>query len=133
VDWLERRGGKIALGGKVTEELYEIAELKRYLTQLLRAGRAVAFPKDEVDAQKQWAANSGLCKSNDPHVIGLARVSGARVLYAEDPALWDDFRNPKLLCPPGRVYRTAKHRHLLDHAPPCRKATKRRQAPGRVR
>ena len=63
-------------------------------------------------------------KSDDHHVIALAQLSGARLLYSNDSALHDDFGNKSLIDQPrGRIYSTKEsstfrnvHRHLLrDH------------------
>ena len=48
-------------------------------------------------------------KSDDPHIIALALVNGARLLYSNDLALQKDFRNAKLVSKPkGKIYTTVK-------------------------
>ena len=55
------------------------------------------------------------CKSNDHHIIALARISRARLLYTIDSALQQDFKNRHLLSRPrGRIYRSHKNESLLD-------------------
>ncbi|MDE0306934.1 MAG: hypothetical protein OXI87_18940 [Albidovulum sp.] len=50
---------------------------------------------------------SANCESNDQHVLALARISGARLLYTNDQKLMDDFKNTELVSTPkGKVYRT---------------------------
>lgn len=54
------------------------------------------------------------CKSNDNHIIALARVSNCRLLFSQDKPLHADFTNLKLVpSPKGKVYQSAKHEHLL--------------------
>jgi len=54
------------------------------------------------------------CKSNDPHVLALARVSGARVIATDDSDLRRDVGNAKLLKPKGKVFSKANQRHLFS-------------------
>ena len=50
-----------------------------------------------------------MCTSNDVHVLALALVSGARLLYTNDAALIMDFKNSKVIANPrGKVYTTSK-------------------------
>ena len=79
---------------------------------------------DELD-------QSGSLESDDPHVIALAQLSGARLLYSNDAALQRDFRSPQLInSPRGRVYSTdpernptkrftTAHRDLLNRRDLC--------------
>ena len=68
------------------------------------------------------------CKSDDEHVLALALVSGARLLYTNDPALIDDFGNREIVASPrGKIYTTARnagvtdaHRRLLAARDLCR-------------
>ena len=54
------------------------------------------------------------CKSNDNHIIALARLSNCRLLFSQDKPLHADFTNLKLVpSPKGKVYQHAKHEHLL--------------------
>lgn len=43
--------------------------------------------------------------SDDEHVLALARVSGARLLYTEDKELIEDFKNSRILSPRGKVFK----------------------------
>jgi rRNA-processing protein FCF1 len=85
----------------------------RSLYKLAQAQRAVEVGGRKLARERQWVSQKSL-KSNDDHIIALARASGARVLLSNDRDLWDDFRNNKLLSrPPGRIYRKRAHSHLL--------------------
>ena len=70
----------------------------------------------------------GSCISDDPHIIALAQISGARFLYSDEGNLHEDFKNRKLIGNPrGTIYSTkerdsftSKHRKLLRRSGICR-------------
>ena len=71
---------------------------------------------DRVSTVTAEVATTGLCRSNDQHVIALAQVSGARLLYANDGDLQRDFKKKALIgSPRGKVYSTKKHPELRPH------------------
>jgi len=101
-------------GGTLTREYEKISKLKRVFVQLDRAGRLHAFPHKSVDGETSTVSSSGICRSNDSHIIALALISRARVLCTDDPALMTDFKNKRLISSPrGSVYRGSKNNHLL--------------------
>ena len=70
--------------------------------------------------------DEGACQSNDLHVLALAQVSGARLLYSNDLSLHQDFGNRDLIRPRGRIYSThaggqiqASHKSLLQRRDRC--------------
>lgn len=129
-DWLHApdKNGCLVFGGKLFEELSKRAASVRYLRALSQAGRAYRIPDARVEDEEQRVACSGLCVSDDPHVVALARVSGARTLCSHDQALHQDFRNPRLLAKPrGRVYQNATHTHLLRHDHSCPQGHQKRR------
>ncbi len=120
-NWIENREGKLVFGGKQLREWARINKARRYMRTLLEAGRALKYATEEVDAKENEVASTGLCRSDDPHVVALACVSGARVLYSEDKDLADDFRDTRLVpLPRGKIYKREQHRQLLLEAPLCR-------------
>lgn len=119
-DWLHAldKNGCVVFGGTLLKELSSREASRCYLLALLRAGRAHRIPDALVQSEAQQVTDSGLCKSDDPHVVALARVSGTRTLCSHDRALHQDFRNVKLISKPrGRVYQNAMHTHLLSGKP----------------
>lgn len=116
VKWIEEKGGRIVYGGKLTAELSVSGEVRRWLSRLVQAGRAFRVLDDDVNAEIELLETSGECTSNDAHILALARLSGARVLYSNDQALHADFTNPNLISPRGRVYQRRTHEHLLRRA-----------------
>ena len=112
VDWVERGAGRIAYGGKNTEELFRNQRVRRWLLALARAGRARAFESAAISAETKIVDVD--CVSNDAHIIALARVSGARILFSRDQNLHRDFRDPALVgTPRGGVYQGVEHAHLF--------------------
>ena len=72
---------------------------------------------DKVNEETTFLKENSLCESDDEHVIALAQVSGARLLYADDRKLEKDFRNKALIdTPRGKIYskRIKNHRRWLD-------------------
>ncbi|MCE2463042.1 MAG: hypothetical protein J4F46_03880 [Dehalococcoidia bacterium] len=45
-----------------------------------------------MDDETRAVLADGVCRSDDPHVIALARISGTRLLYTNDNDLEGDFR-----------------------------------------
>ena len=82
--------------------------------------------------------NASRCVSDDPHVVALAQLSGARLLYSNDTDLMQDFRNRNLIDRPrGRIYSTDEkmnpsksftttHRNLLKTKGLCRETRTRK-------
>lgn len=120
LDWLLLRDGGLVMGGRLKKEHLKAKseEAQRLWLVLKRAGRLHDIADAEVDAEE--ARLAGTIVSDDPHVLALARVSGARLLYSEDQPLMTDWGNKRLLDRPrGKVYRRIEHSRLLAHIPSC--------------
>ena len=115
LNWI-RRGGRIvySTGGKYGEELDKSPNLKRKLLELSRSGGATLVqPGILRDDERDLARRSDL-RSDDPHILALARHSGARVLYTGDAGLMADFRNKSLVDRPrGKIYSGVANKALL--------------------
>jgi len=111
--WLTRRQGRLVVGGKLRRELARHRAAERWIVEGIRAGRVRAARNDDVDKLAKELAGS--CRSDDPHIIALARISGARLLYSNDRALHQDFGDRDLLKHPrGKVFSTLETPHLTD-------------------
>ncbi len=76
-----------------------------WTSQVFRAGKLISHNDDEVDARAKEIERDGHCVSNDLHIIALAQVADARMLYSRDQDLHQDFTNSALLDHPrGKVY-----------------------------
>lgn len=109
------------------DELRKDSKVKRWITDLSGAGRVVLLTSEEsqlVYSRSEELRDSGDCKSDDEHIIALAQISGARLLYTDDRDLQVDFTNTKLIGhPKGKLYpvnanRTVRRR-LLDRRNIC--------------
>ena len=128
-DWLNQGSGRLVVGGKLLEDLEQgSAEFRRWGQEAQLAGRMRIANKSEVDARTEQIQSEGAIRSNDPHVIALAQVSGARLLYSNDGNLQKDLNNKRLIdAPRGKVYSTSRsgsflprHDRLLKDKNLCR-------------
>ena len=114
-DWLSSPRGQLVIGGQLREELARDRRFFQWLRSALRNGRARSVADEVVDDHVTGLVRKGVCKSNDPHVLALALVSGARLLYTNDAALNDDFGNPEIVARPrGKIYTTARNANVTD-------------------
>ena len=127
LNWLENRNGRLVVGGKLLEELSDYTSFGTWLRRALTRGRVIRVSDAEVDTETANLQSRNICKSNDAHVLALARVSGARLLFTNDQNLRDDFRNPQVIGGVrGRIYTTLQrkdvrksHRDLLNRTDLC--------------
>jgi len=108
--WIEGNGGKGKLvyspTDKFEQELKCFRKMRDKLLYYQTRGKVKLVRKEKVEAEQ--AKLTGL-KSNDRHVIALARVAKVDLLVSNDRDLHEDF---KIFCN-GRIYQNRSHRHLL--------------------
>lgn len=127
LNWLENRNGKLVVGGKLLEELSDYTGFGTWLRRALVRGRVIRVSDADVDRETANLQSRNICKSNDAHVLVLAIVSGARLLFTNDQDLQEDFRNRGIIGGiRGRVYTTlvhqdfsSTHRSLLNRTDLC--------------
>ena len=132
IDWLFRKPrnspscGWVVIGGKLRGELAVSGDnVRRALVALKRAGRLHEEDDGDVDAKAIEIESTGLCTSDDPHVISLVVVSGARTVCTEDLDLMVDVGNGGLVSRPrGKVYTRRRYSRsalssLLFHTSSC--------------
>ncbi len=118
LEWVEAERGRLVIGGKLKEEL-DRTKAQMWLKEAISAGIAKNFNVDEINTEEKKLRKK--CKSDDSHVIALARISGARLLYSHDERLHEDFKNKKLIYQPrGKIYSDASHQPLLNQRDLCR-------------
>ena len=99
---------RVVIGGKLTRKLYRNSQIRDWLIRGVRRANVVVYDNKTVDLMEKEVRSWDL-KSDDPHIIALALVSGARLLYSNDLALQKDFRNAKFVGKPkGKIYTTVK-------------------------
>ncbi len=127
-DWIHTGKGHLVIGGKVLEELDKNSKFRNWRQQATLSGRITEANENEVNARTEKLKKENSCKSNDQHVIALAQVSGARLLYSNDGRLMDDFKDKRLIDQPrGKIYPTGEdgrfqnsHKKLLGMKKLCR-------------
>ena len=104
LEWLISGSGNLVVGGKLLDELVK-TPATNWLPQLQLAGRMTTKNRTDVNARADQLLSDRSCKSNDAHVIALAQISGARLLYTDDGKLIEDFKNRHLIVSPqGKIY-----------------------------
>ena len=128
LNWLEQRGGTLVVGGKLLrDELGQYDHFRKWFPQAALSGSVKRVDDDSVDDASARLLARRLCRSDDPHILALAQVSGARLLFTNDRTLQGDFRDRRIIANPrGRIYTTVEHsdirpahRDLLNRADLC--------------
>ena len=118
LDWLTpERGGRLIVGGRLLQELSGLQKFQRWLRVSIKLGVAKIIPDDRVNSETTNLENRGVCQSNDAHVVALAMIGGARLLFTNDRFLQGDFKQN---IQDGKIYTTrlrdtvtSTHRRLL--------------------
>lgn len=116
-EWIAAKKTVMVIGGKLLKEIAgNSPKAARWIQQGKLAKTVIAVNDSEVDDAEKRLDREGVCKSDDPHVIALAQVSGARLLYSNDRPLHQDFTNRELLnSPRGKVYSTREYSSFRPH------------------
>lgn len=105
---------RIVYGGELRREYLKSKEVMKQLVELDRKSRARIVSDAQVDEATAVLKASGLCRSNDAHVIALAKVGKVALLCACDKELKRDFKTKALIDKPrGKVYNRKSHKELL--------------------
>lgn len=122
-DWLDDGRGTLVAGGRNLDELARNGNFRRWFLEARRlTGRVRQVGRKQIEARQDELRRSGPFRSDDQHVLALALVSGARLLYSNDRRLNDDFSDSGIIRRPrGRVYTTlesgsftSEHQELLE-------------------
>ena len=113
-DWLNTGTGILIAGGKLFDELKK-TKFREWVKQATLSGKVQIENYQIVEAQTEKLHQEKACKSNDHHVIALAQISGARLLYTNDGNLQKDFKNKQLIDNPrGQIYTTKNYKHYTN-------------------
>lgn len=74
-------------------------------------GQAVLFSNEQIDTEIKKLGKIKKIKSDDNHILALARISGAKLLITEDEDLIKDFKDGDIVG--GHIYKRKSHHHLL--------------------
>lgn len=89
LDWI-KGGGKIVSGGRLEDEL-KGTRLQSLLASWSSAGRLISINSAKVQAEIEQLDLTAL-RSNDAHVVALARLTGAQVVVTRDKPLMTDLK-----------------------------------------
>ena len=125
--WLDGKQGQLVVGGRNLSELKQNSNFRRWFQEARRSGGRVRQLRAKIIGEKEDKIEDRLLRSNDRHVVALALVSGARLLYTDDRDLQHDFTNRQVVpCVKGRIYTsrpdgrfTDDHQALLDAPDLC--------------
>ncbi|MDE0458888.1 MAG: hypothetical protein OXI15_16455 [Chromatiales bacterium] len=113
--WLDTGSGSVvySTAGKFADEIRGHA--RQRLLRYSQAGKAKFVPEDRfIDDQNTL---EGQIRSDDPHVLALARATGVRLLYTGDADLIADFKDKAFLDKPrGKIYSGAANANLLTRS-----------------
>lgn len=113
--WIERGRGRIVYSteGRFGSEI--VGRAKAKLQEYHRAGKARFVPYDEFRETEIRLLEDWRLRSNDSHVIALAKAERVRLLYTRDAALMNDFKDKRII-KKGKVYSGRRNRSLLDRS-----------------
>lgn len=114
--WLNSGKGKLVVGGeKLEKELGRVPKFRMWAIQAQLSGRLISKERDSIDQEAKKIKENSILQSDDPHIIALAQMSGARLLFSNDKDLQKDFKNPAIISEPrGKVYSTIGNNSFTD-------------------
>ena len=126
LDWLDSSRGVLVIGGGLRRELGEYRRFQVWLETAVQFGRARQIGDTQVDNETGVLETQDI-RSDDPHILALARISGARLLFTNDDDLQRDFKNRDIVNNPRGVIYTTRvrqdvtrtHRDLLRRTDLC--------------
>ena len=112
-EWIDSGLGRLVIGGKLRRELDRTRAFREWRLQAVLAGRVMLLSDEAVDGRARQLEQESACRSDDEHVVAVAQLGGARLLYTNDGDLQADFGDKELIdVPRGKVYSTRIHEDL---------------------
>ena len=107
-EWLEKKSGKMVYSPTemMERELKKLPLMREQVKDYTEKGIATTIDKTLVEKEMRKLTN---LKSNDPHIIALAIVSGAKLLVSSDRKLHKDFKKIR----GAKIYKRKEHERLL--------------------
>ena len=105
--WISRRDGFLvySIEGDYAKEIQKSRRMMDVITAYRRNNAAKLISSEEIKAADVTLPDN-IIRSNDRHVLALAKASNALVLFSDDRNLQHDFRNSRLLPKVGRRSRS---------------------------
>ena len=103
--WILSGKSKFIFGGKLTQEIQKNDNCRRWMRTASQRGLAREILDQDVTGKYKGLTKHG---SDDKHILALAIASRTRLLFTNDTALADDFRDPAVMGSGfhGKVYTT---------------------------
>jgi len=135
-DWIIDGKGKIVFGG--TKYMNEIQDkYRKIFLELKKAGKAVHVKTASVDSEQQTVTRLITHPDfDDPHLVGLLRVSGCKLICSLDSRAFPFFRHSVFFSSAAnrpKIYSTLSNARLLcdrniaDLCKPCNQTTKQQK------
>ena len=98
------------MGGELLRELSGYSKFAQWLYEVRRTERVRIILDEEVDSETDALREMDVCRSDDEHILALARVGGVRLLFTNDADLQADFNDSAIINHPrGKIYTTLVH------------------------
>lgn len=115
--WVHSGSGRLVVGGRLLEELYESGPgFRQWARQATLAGKLIRLNDEQVEKRTAEIERAESIESDDPHILAVAQIGGARLLYSNDQGLHADFGKKDLIDKPrGKVYSTLVNTDFTEH------------------
>ena len=90
--WISSGRGRLVVGGRLRRELDGNREFRKWRLQAVLAGKVTLLNDEVVDDRARQLERENVCRSDDEHVIAVAQLGGARLLFTNDGDLQADFK-----------------------------------------
>ena len=111
-NWINK-GGKLVYSdhNQIKKEMGRVKKILKFIQSRKQAGLdpLKIISKDQVEEEIKIIKKTYPLKSDDPHILALARAGGATLLYSKDEKLNTDFK--KII--KGKIYKNKKNKNLL--------------------
>ena len=107
--WMESQKGKLVYSNHKAFQKELTKDQKTVLRRYYQAGKARLVPEKQVDETIKSLKENNTFRSNDIHILALAKARRVKVLCTKDTKLHYDFKH--ILG--GRIYQKEKHKNLL--------------------
>ncbi len=109
--WVDTKG-KIVFSAEeqIKKELEHHTEMFNLLDAYRKIGKVKMLNKEKVEYTVKELKNTKGLKSNDKHILALAKVGRIPLIVTRDKNLQHDFKT----IIKGKIYSKAKHKHLLE-------------------
>ena len=102
--WM-KGGGRLVVGGEQWRELVGNRTARDWLLSAISKGQVRKLNTTTVQSATEELRARPTLRSDDPHVLAVALVGNARLLYSNDEDLQGDFTDSAVLpSPRGHVY-----------------------------